>query len=180
MSEADRIGRDRGLRAAVLSGDERAWQVWYDESFAALDRYVLWRCGGLRDLADDVLQETWLTAVPRVRRFDPERSAFSSWLRGIAANVIRNQLRRRRTRLGHPLDGDMACRESTAPNDRGERIAHALTALSDRHEQVLRLKYLEEKTVDAIARQWNESVKAVESLLTRARAAFRAAYDQAE
>jgi RNA polymerase sigma-70 factor (ECF subfamily) len=180
MSEADRVGRDRGLRAAVLAGDDRAWQTWYDESFPALDAYVLWRCGGLRDLADDALQETWLTAVRRVRKFNPERSAFSAWLRGIAANVMRNQIRRRAMRRTHSLNGDVPGRDATATRDRGERIAHALAGLSERYEQVLRLKYLEDKSVDAIAREWNESAKAVESLLTRARTAFRDAYDAPE
>jgi hypothetical protein len=58
------VGRERGLRSAVLAGDERAWKLWYDESFDALTVYVTWRCAGLRDLTEDVVQETWLTAVP--------------------------------------------------------------------------------------------------------------------
>src|SRR5436190_2659617 len=85
---------ERRLHRAVLAGDDRAWQTWYDATFAALDAYVLWRCAGLRDRADDVLQETWLTAVRRIRDFEPQRGPFLAWLRGIAANVLRNHLRR--------------------------------------------------------------------------------------
>jgi RNA polymerase sigma-70 factor, ECF subfamily len=181
MGEADRVGRDRALREAVLAGDERAWHTWYDESFPALDAYVLWRCGGLRDLADDALQETWLTAVRRLRDFEPARSAFSTWLCGIAANVIRNFLRRRALRLHHTLNGDAACGDDHQTiRDRGEQIARSLAGLSERHEQVLRLKYLEGRSVDEIAKEWRESAKAVESLLTRARAAFRQAYEESE
>jgi len=180
MSEADRIGRDRGLRAAVLSGDERAWQTWYDENFSALDRYILWRCGGLRDLADDALQETWLTAVRRVKKFAPERSTIGAWLRGIAANVLRNQIRRKALRRTRSLNSDLPDRDDGTAPDRGEHIARALAALSERHEQVLQLKYLEGMAVEAIAHEWNESAKAIESLLTRARAAFRAAYEKPE
>src|SRR5437764_5781444 len=86
---------EQRLHRAVLAGDERAWRTWYDASFAALDAYVLWRCAGLRDFADDVLQETWLTVVRRIADFDPQRAPFIAWLRGIAAKVIRGQLRRR-------------------------------------------------------------------------------------
>ena len=57
---------ERRLHRAVLAGDERAWRALYDASFAGLDAYVLWRCAGLRDRADDVVQETWLTAVRRI------------------------------------------------------------------------------------------------------------------
>src|SRR5262245_23551022 len=173
MGEAERIGRERGLRAAVLAGDERAWQSWYDESFVALDQYVVWRCGGLRDLADDVVQETWLTAVRRMRQFDPQRGSFAAWLCGISANVIRNHLRRRRIAYGlSSLNGDLTARSDT----QGKRVAMALAELPEHYERVLRQKYLDRQSVAEIAADWNDTEKAVESLLTRARAALRHAY----
>ena len=63
MPSEERVQRERSLRRAVLTGDEQAWRTLYDEAFAGLHAYALWRCGGLRDLADEVTQETWLTAV---------------------------------------------------------------------------------------------------------------------
>src|SRR5262249_16458684 len=90
LSSDPRVWRERGLLSAVLAGDARAWQTWYDESFTDLAAYVAWRCAGLRDLADDVVQETWLTAVRQVARFDPAQASFAAWLRGIAGNVLRN------------------------------------------------------------------------------------------
>src|SRR5215510_4569307 len=78
----DRVWRERGLRDAVAGGDDAAWRAWYEAEYAPLEAYVLWRCGSLRDLADDVLQDTWLTAVRRVRRFDPAAGSFHGWLCG--------------------------------------------------------------------------------------------------
>jgi RNA polymerase sigma-70 factor (ECF subfamily) len=49
--------------------------------------------------------------------------------------------------------------------------------LDPRHEQVLRAKYLEQMSVRVIADAWRETPKAIESLLTRARQAFREAYE---
>jgi RNA polymerase sigma-70 factor (ECF subfamily) len=167
---------ERSLHRAVLAGDERAWRTWYDASFAAVDAYVIWRCAGLGDLADDVVQETWLRAVRRIRDFDPERGRFIAWLRGIAANVLRSQLRRPRP---HKCVGE----NHAAPSESGlerreqaEQIARALARLSERHEAVLRMKYLEGLSVAVIAETWSETTKAVESLLSRARQALRAAY----
>ncbi|HJZ94345.1 MAG TPA: sigma-70 family RNA polymerase sigma factor [Gemmataceae bacterium] len=173
---ADRVWRERGLHDAVAAGDERAWRAWYEEEYAPLEAYVLWRCAGLRDLADDVLQETWLTAVRRVRHFDPEAGSFHGWLCGIAANVVRNQFRSRRRRLARqePLPADVAG-SIPAPVDR-ERVALALVALPERYETALRLKYLDRQSVAEIAAAWGETEKAVESVLSRARAAFREAY----
>jgi RNA polymerase sigma-70 factor (ECF subfamily) len=90
MTASERGWRERGLRDAVLAGDERAWRALYDEAFAGLYAYVLWRCGGLRDRADEIVQETWLTAVRRIAAFDPGQGAFAAWLRGIAVNLLRN------------------------------------------------------------------------------------------
>ena len=177
MGSNDRVWRERGLHAAVLAGDERAWRTWYDESYAPLEAYVLWRCGGLRDLADDVVQETWLTAVRRIRRFDPTRAPFLAWLRGIAVHLLHNQWRRRqRTSAVRPLPESAAAAEDVQKRDRAEAIAHALADLPERYEAVLRAKYLDQKSVREIAEELDQTEKAIESLLTRARQAFREAF----
>ena len=41
-----------------------------------------------------MVQETWLVAVRRVADFDPAQGNFDAWLKGIAANVLKNQRRR--------------------------------------------------------------------------------------
>jgi RNA polymerase sigma-70 factor (ECF subfamily) len=176
MQDSDRVWRERGLRAAVLAGDESAWQTWYDQAFADLQAYVRWRCGGLGDLADEIIQDTWLIAVRRLRAFDPERCTFKGWLRGIAGNVVRNHLRgRRRAAPTTSLNGAETAKGQTDDADK-ERIARALASLAERHEAVLRAKYLDQRNVAEIAAEWGETAKAIESLLSRAREAFREAY----
>jgi RNA polymerase sigma-70 factor (ECF subfamily) len=182
MDPADRVQRERFLRSAVLAGDQRAWQSWYDESYEPLYQYVHWRSGGLADLADEVVQETWLVAVRRVRRFDPRQGSFLAFLRGIAANVLRNRLRRRLVRLrgGNALDGQpghgSSAESELVRRERAERIAAVLADLPEHYEAVLRAKYLERASVAEIAGATGQTPKAVESLLSRAREAFRKSY----
>jgi RNA polymerase sigma-70 factor, ECF subfamily len=182
MDETERVRRERWLRGAVLGGDEAAWRAWYDEHCAVLEAYVHWRCGGVCDLAEDVLQETWLTAVRAVRRFCPEIGSFRQWLCGVAANVVRNQLRarsrRRRWQCTLPSAASLPGASTNPPTmgARGEAVASALATLPERYEQVLRAKYLEQQSVQEIAAAWRETPKAIESLLTRAREAFRDAF----
>jgi RNA polymerase sigma-70 factor (ECF subfamily) len=142
----------------------------------------VWRCAGLRDLADEAVQETWLTAVRRVRDFDPERGSFAAWLRGIAARIVSNHLRRtaRQRRHVQPLLDPPAAADDTRQRETAEQIAHALAALPERYEAVLQAKYVEQRCVADIAATWGETSKAVESLLTRARQAFREAYQELE
>src|SRR2546421_10539562 len=190
MPSGDRRWREHGLRSAVLAGDEAAWQPWYDETFPGLYAFVRWRCAGLNDWTDDIVQETWLTAIRRIRAFDPDQGSFADWLRGIAANLVRNQVRKRRpapSLNGQPAAQNLAVRELAAHarvtqsderqnREQAEQIALALSRLPERYEAALRAKYLDQQSVAQMAEAWNETPKAIESLLTRAREAFRQEY----
>lgn len=178
MQDDARVSRELGWRAAVLAGDETAWRAGYDAAYEPLRAFVFWRVGRQPAGMDEVVQETWLIAVRRIRDFDPRRGSFLDWLRGIAGNVIRNHLRRLRA---NPVDmthvADVAAGAHAAPQveaaDRSDRVAAALSALPENYAAVLQAKYLEQRSVGEIANAWNQSAKAIESLLTRARLAFR-------
>jgi RNA polymerase sigma-70 factor, ECF subfamily len=186
MDSDPRVQHESVLRRAVLGGDQQAWRTLYEESYEPVYGYVSWRCGGRRDWVEEIVQETWLTAVRRLRRFDPRRACFAAWLRGIAANVLRNHLRRQR---GMPRQQTTAAADAIADGapetlfeqrERAERIAAALDAMPERQEAVLRAKYFEGLSVEQIAAAWSESPKAVESLLSRARQGFRGLYDNSK
>jgi RNA polymerase sigma-70 factor (ECF subfamily) len=171
------------LVAAVLAGDPRAWQVLYDSAWDRLERYAVWRAGGLRELAEDLLQETWLLAVRKIHQFDPARGSFAAWVVGLASNVARNLLRQRRYRQRQlvPIKSDLAAEADRAEAEiDGEAVARALAQLPARYERILRAKYLDGLTVQQIAQQHGETVAAVESALTRARQAFRETYSPTE
>jgi RNA polymerase sigma-70 factor (ECF subfamily) len=154
VNTPENVGREQRLRGAVLRGDEFAWRVWYEESFASLLRYVTWRCGGRRDHAEEIVQETWLTAIRRIRDFDPQKGAFADWLRGISGNLLKDHLRRTKKVRDRsqalpddftPVGNDLKRQQA----ERSERIAEALLTLAPRYEAALRAKYLEGLSVNA-------------------------------
>jgi RNA polymerase sigma-70 factor (ECF subfamily) len=177
MPPTERALDEERLRRAVLAGDEQAWRALYDAAFAELFAYVHWRCGGCPDLAEDAVQETWLVAVRRLRDFDPAQGPFLAWLRGIAVNVLRNLVRARQAaRASSNGVASAPASDERRRRDDAEHVARVLADLPERYEAVLRAKYLEQHSVDEIAALWQETPKAIESLLTRARQAFRSAY----
>jgi RNA polymerase sigma-70 factor, ECF subfamily len=175
--------RERGLRDAVRAGDSGAWRILYDQCFESLYAYVHVRTG--REVADteEVVQDCWMTAVRKIGTFDPARGTFESWLRGIAENLLRNHRRRRshrrktieRARLAGEAPREDGSHAASAA-ELAEEIALVLTVLPARYQAVLRAKYEEHLGVAEIAARWGEPAKAIESLLSRARAAFREAY----
>lgn len=165
---------DAAVRAAVLAGDAAAWGAWLDAAYPRVERYVRWRCGGPGELADEVVQDTWLTAARTVRRFDPGRADFADWVCGVAANVLRNTLRgrRRRAKRETRLAADPACNRREAD----EAVAVALASLPAHYERALRAKYLDGASVAEVGKELGLGESAAESLLARARQAFKAAY----
>jgi RNA polymerase sigma-70 factor (ECF subfamily) len=126
-----------------------------------------------------------MTAVKRIRKFDPLQGRFQSWLRGIAKNTLRNHRRRaQRIRafkrlLRWSLEREGQVLQGSEPGgdlELAEQVTLALTGLPSRYQAVIRAKYKENLAVAEIAAEWGESPKAIESLLSRARSAFREAY----
>ena len=86
----------------------------------------------------------------------------------------RGRLRKREQAAGR-INAAQSQPSDFQPDD---RIALTLDALPDRQEAALRAKYLDGLSVAQIAAQWNETPKAIESLLSRAREAFRETYEK--
>lgn len=180
MLTPEQQDEERELRAAVLDGSAVAWRTLFERQFGPLFAFVLARVGRDRAWAEDVTQQTWLCAARDLRRFRPEQASFGTWLRGIAENQLRNDRRRAARRRTDGLADDEVAdgASATAAHDLREGISVTFAALPARYQEVLRAKYEEQLPTAEIAARWGASDKSVESLLGRARAAFREMYRQ--
>jgi RNA polymerase sigma-70 factor (ECF subfamily) len=166
------------LRDAVLRGDERAWRVLYAEAFDGLFAYVYFRTGRDHAWTEDAVQECWLIAVRRIAEFEPQRGPFRAWLRGIADNVLRNQRRQRARRTGGndaAEDAADAQPGAAASLETSELVGLALSGLPVHYREVLTDKYADQLTLAQIADRRGQTPRAIDSLLMRAKAAFRQA-----
>lgn len=174
---------EEALREAVLAGNESAWRALYERNFTAVHAYVFHRCARRADRAEEVVQEAWLVAVRRIADFDPRRGAFESWLKGIAEHVLKNHRRRWiRDRQASSANAPAAGTPPEPAEDSAEGgiearelVALALTALPAGYQAVLKAKYHHCLSVAQIAAEGGQTIKSVESLLSRARAALREA-----
>lgn len=77
---------------ALRRGDEAAFVDLIRRHHAAMVRLALAYVGD-RDTAEDVVQESWLTALRSLGRFEG-RSSLKTWLSGIVINVARARRRK--------------------------------------------------------------------------------------
>jgi len=90
---------DRELADRVVAdGDEAAFEILYRRHTPSVFRFVLRLSGGDAVEAEDLMQETWLRAARSLGRFE-WKSAFCTWLMGIALNQFRELARRNGRRL---------------------------------------------------------------------------------
>ncbi len=79
---------------ALRSGDEQAFQSLVARLHGPMLRLVMGHVRD-RDIAEDVVQESWLTVLKNLDRFE-ERSTLKTWILGIALNIARSRRRKER------------------------------------------------------------------------------------
>jgi RNA polymerase sigma-70 factor (ECF subfamily) len=87
-------GRERMVEQLVQraqAGEMSAWSRLYQDNFERIYRHVRALTGDA-SVSEELVQETFVQALLRISSFDG-RSAFSTWLHGVAINVVRNNWR---------------------------------------------------------------------------------------
>lgn len=77
------------------SGEMEAWAELYQAHYAAIFRHVRY-LGGAGAPVEDLVQEVFARALVALPGFDG-RASFSTWLHGVAVNVVRNHWRARQS-----------------------------------------------------------------------------------
>jgi RNA polymerase sigma-70 factor, ECF subfamily len=161
-----------GVTSQVLP---EQFSAFYDTAFGEVHRYLLRAVLGNHALAEDLTQETFLVALVAARGGRSEAMSMA-WLMGVARHKMIDHYRKstrdeRRASLLTAGTADVDRLESLADQEPA-RIVQSLGALSSEHRLVLVLKYLDDLSVQQIARTLDRSPQAIESLLARARRAL--------
>lgn len=182
-----RLRQDKQLATAIVSGDEQALRRFMDEYFPRLYRYARHRMGNLADV-DEVVQSTLTQAARRLETYRGEATLLT-WLVQICRHEISRSLAKtgRTADLMQPFLNDDLLRsvvESVTADDREPEleasraevktlVQFALDQLPEHYARALEMKYLQGYGSREIAEVLQTSDEAMQSLLARARRAFR-------
>ncbi len=180
---------DRALVRRLLAGDEAAFGEFFEEYFPGLYRFALSRLRHDADAAEEVTQATLCRVLSKLDTYRGEAALFT-WL----CTFCRHEISLFHERAGRrPLTVDLAednaevagaleslwALTGDGPEQRlhkdeiARRVHVTLDRLPARYAAALEWKYIDGESVHEIAARLGLSGKAAESLLTRARQAFR-------
>ena len=139
---------DEALVAQLRTGDATAGETLCRRHHEPLMRYLQRLVGA--DSAEELLQQTWLSVLDHIDRFNPASNAgaFKAWLFRIATNKAndhwRSSGRERAGRDGLRLAGEAEAPDASRRMERVERdfkLQRALEQLPENQRQVLLLRY---------------------------------------
>lgn len=182
------IEQDRELARDVAGGDRAAFDAFFKEYFPRLFRFTLTRVDNDPALAEEIVQRTMCIVVRKMSSYRGEALLFT-WLCQICRNEMSAVFRQRGEmyRADVPIEDHPAVQaalesmgadeyrpEALQQKDEIARFVHAtLQHLPARYARALEMKYVNGNSVQEIALAMELSEKAAESLLTRARNAFK-------
>lgn len=169
---------ERALVRRLRQGDREAFRQFYERMLGPLYRYVYFRAGGNREITEDIVHDTFLRAIGSLSGFSPRKGSLQAWLCGIARNCLHEHHRslQKQREVAQSLGRSQSNRSNGAElslHDTKARVNSVLALLPEPYERALIQKHVERKSVREIARMHGKSEKAIESLLGRARKAFR-------
>ena len=182
---------DLELARRIDAGDEAAFRDLFDRFYPRLYRFVMARTGGDAEAAEEVVQRSFCKAIERLDSYRAEASLYT-WFCQICRNTLVDYWRAQKRDVtavvlleDHPeLRGLLESLEAPAleqpdallwQQDLSRLVQATVDTLPQHYGDVLEWKYVDGLSVSEIADRLAVGVKAAESLLGRARAAFREA-----
>jgi len=179
---------DRSLASRVAAGEKEAFDAFFHEYFPRLFRFILSRVDNDADIAEEIVQRTMCIVVRKMGSYRGEALLFT-WLCQICRNEANTVFRQRKLQFNTdiPIEDHPAVQaalESAMDDDylpelarRRDEIRHFVTVtlqhLPSRYATALEMKYVQGNSVVEIASKLGVGEKAAESVLSRARAAFK-------
>jgi len=159
---------DEAVIALIARSDEQALAELYDR-FGRVAYGLARRI--LRDeaLAEDAVQDAFLTAWRRADTFMPERSKASTWLLTLVHRRAVDLVRREERRRAEPIDDSTEIPTDTTAEDvawlrfERERVQAALRQLPDQQREALELAYYGGFTQSELAERLGQPVGTIKS-----------------
>ena len=183
---------DEELMLAVCRGDQSAYQTLVKRHLKPISHYAFRLLGNSKD-TEDIAQETFLRLWINACRWQADKAKLSTWLHRISHNLCVDYLRKHsrvQTRAyleeeednrGQGLEADAGLHgrsaggisENLEADDKLRKLTAAMVELPESQRSALMLCHYQGFSNKEAAAIMNVSVKAIESILARAKRSLR-------
>lgn len=183
------LKEEQGVIERLKAGDRAAAATLYEWYSDRIYRQIILPRLPVRELAEDVLKDTFRLVLERIEQFQPQQRSIFFWIRRIAINraidVYRAYQRTRRMEE-RIVAADAVDRTMSQPPPRPDRkpevdetkdmVRRALEILNPRYAMALQLRLLDDRDREECAEIMNVSIGNFDVILHRACKAFRKVY----
>lgn len=189
----EKVHTDKALVRRVLAGEKRAFDEFFDTYFPRLYRFTLRRVGDDEDAVKEIVHLTLCKAMRKLDTFRGEATLFT-WLCCLCRNELSRYFKKRKHDAEYtvPIEDSpeiqaalesLAAPVTTEPafNFRQTELARLVQVTLDhlpvRYGNALEWKYVQGLTVKEVGEKLGLGHDATQSLLARARQAFRDGFE---
>ncbi|MCB9989654.1 MAG: sigma-70 family RNA polymerase sigma factor [Rhodospirillales bacterium] len=169
---------DESLVALIKQQDHRAFSILVNRH---TDRFygLAWRMTANNQEAEDIVQEAFLKLWQNPALYNPRKNAkFVTWFYRVVTNISIDRLRRNKKTVGvdhfdYVADDRAGQDENMEADERQEYLERAIQDLPDKQKTALNLCFYEGLSNKEAADIMGVKIKALESLLMRAKAGIK-------
>lgn len=148
----------------------QAFQEIYIKYADKIYNYFWYRTGHQKEVAENLMQETFIKAFQHLPRFQIREYSYLTYLLTIAHNILVNYYRTHRLiPLEEVGDVPIEITHSVHRKLEAEKLWQALQSLSVTERDAILMRYQQEMPIKEIARVMGKSENAVKLLLSRTR-----------
>lgn len=179
------IEGEQQLIVSASEGDKAAFSALYDHYIAQIYRFVYLKTGSKPE-AEDLTHDVFLSAWQNIGSYRHKGFPFSSWLYQIARNKVIDHYRTKK--FTAPIDettealADLTIQADVATDQSMTlaRIQSAMRELSDEHQNILIMRFVDDLTPFEIAQALGKTEGAVRLMQHRAIKNLRAILSDTE
>ncbi len=142
--------------------DQKHFPKFYHENVKRIYRFIYFRCGGNKEVSEDLTQDVFVKALNAFGSYDPKISA-SSWIFTIARNHLINYMEKQRPGVALE-DIEQTWWDRMNWDQKAERsydvkeMMKAIERLPKAEAELVRYKYLDGYSYDEIAQMTGKTV----------------------
>lgn len=162
---------DDRLQVEAAQRDPSRFADLYRQNFYRVYTYVVCRVGD-RHQAEDLTADVFREALAGIQKFEWRGVPFAAWLMGIASRVLADHRKRSGREVGSPAPESGAA--VPAEIEQSAMLFQLVDRLPEAQCCVIRMRFVEQKSIREIAQELGRSEGAVKQLQLRAMESLRA------